>query len=112
MALELWRASEVVEAVADRTGLQKGQVRNVLNALEEVVTEAISNCERIKVANVVQIEPKIRAATKKRRGRNPRTGEEVEIPAKPASVRIAARVLKPAKSSAPSVRKLKTRLAG
>jgi nucleoid DNA-binding protein len=44
-------------------------------------------------------------------GRNPQTGEEVDVPAKPASVRISLRALKPLKDNAPSVQKLKRRLA-
>lgn len=110
MALEMWKATEVVDFLAERTGLSKTQVRDVLTAQEELVLEAISNCERIRLANVVQIEPKLRAPTKKRIGRNPQTGEEIPIPAKPASVRVAARPLKSVKASAPTVRKLKAQL--
>jgi DNA-binding protein HU-beta len=110
VALPKWRQSELVEELADRTGLAKSDVRKVLDALEETVMTALKNCERIPVAGLVQLEPKIKAARKSRMGRNPRTGEEVKISSKPASVQIKARVLKKTKTATPSVRKLKKEL--
>jgi len=101
--------AQLVENLAEATGFSKGEIRNVLNALDEEVHGALSNCERIKVAGV-QIEPKLRKATKKRQGRNPATGEAVAIPAKPASVKIHARVTKALKEYAPTVKKLTSAL--
>ncbi len=105
MALDMMRQTELVEALAERTGWSKGDVKRILVELENVVAENLKDCWRTKIAGVV-IEPKIRKATKKRKGRNPATGEEVMIKAKPASVRVVARVTKPLKEAAPSVRKL------
>lgn len=107
MALPMKTAPQMVEGIAERTGHSKGVIRVILQAQEDEVREALENCERVKVAGV-QIEPKLKPATKKRMGRNPRTGEDVQIAAKPASVAIKARVLASLKNnvSLPSTKKL------
>lgn len=109
MALPMFTNAELVEALAEQTGFSKGEIRNVLNALDASVEEALANCERIKVAGV-QIEPKLKKATKKRKGRNPATGEEITIAAKPAFVKVHVRVTKALKEKAPSVKTLQKAL--
>lgn len=109
MALPMVTNAELVETLAEQTGFSKGEIRNVLNAIDDAVSDALKNCYRIKVAGV-QIEPKLKKATKKRKGRNPATGEEVTIAAKPASVKVHARVTKALKEKAPSVKKLQNAL--
>jgi len=98
-----------VEELADRTGWTKSDVRHVLSELGEIVVANTKACVRTKVAGVV-IEPKLRKATKKRKGRNPATGEEVMIKAKPASGKVKAKVVKPLSDAAPSVKKLNAAL--
>jgi nucleoid DNA-binding protein len=58
----------------------------VLTALEEVVFEEISNAQKVKIGSIVQFTVRLKPATKARQGRNPATGEEITIAAKPASV--------------------------
>jgi Bacterial DNA-binding protein len=48
---------------------------------------------------------RVKPAQKKRKGRNPATGEEIDVAAKPASVDVRARPLGKAKASLPSVQK-------
>lgn len=110
MALPLLPQSELVAEIAEETGHSRSDVRTILQELERSVLWHVSECERVKIGSLLQVEPKLRARTKKRMGRNPATGEEIEIAAKPASVRIAVRVLKGLKESAPSTMKLKKRL--
>ena len=81
----------------------------LLAELDEVVGDNLGNCVRTKIAGVV-IEPKLKAKTKARMGRNPATGEAVKIGAKPASVRVVGRVTKALKDKAPTVRKLQNSL--
>ena len=54
----------------------------------------------------------MKPATKERLGRNPATGEEITIKAKPASVDVRARALAKAKNALPSVQKAKKKLEG
>lgn len=110
MALPLLSQSELVAEIAEDTGLSRQNVKDVLSSLEESITYHIEECDRVRIGRLLQIEPKLRARTKSRMGRNPATGEEIEIPAKPASTRVAVRVLAGLKYSAPSVSKLKKQL--
>ena len=110
MALPLVTQGEFVERVAEHSGYSKSDIRHVLNSINEIVTEAIESCERVKIGNLVQFEAKLKKAQKSRMGRNPATGEDVRIPKKPASVRVAARVLVGAKESAPKLVTLKRKL--
>lgn len=109
MALYKMTQVELKDAVAEKTGLSRADVQKVLAALTEVVQDNLGACIRTEVAGVT-VEPKLRAATKKRLGRNPATGEELMIGAKPASVRVAARVGVKVKQYAPGVQKLKNSL--
>jgi len=109
MALTKMTQVELVNELVEETGLSRADVKRVLEALEQAVVSNLQACIRTTVAGVT-IEPKLRAATKKRMGRNPQTGEDVQISAKPASVRVAARIAKKLKEQAPSVGKLKANL--
>lgn len=105
MALPMATQNEMITELAEQTGYSKSDVRHFLDGLTDFITSEIKACNRVKVAGI-QVEPKLKKATKKRKGRNPQTGEEVMISAKPASVRVAAKVVKPLKDAAPSVKKL------
>jgi len=80
-------------------------IRQVLEVQQDVILGEIEQGQKVKIGQMVQLEPKVKAKTKKRMGRNPRTGEEVEIKAKPASVVLRARVLKKAKDYLPTIQK-------
>ncbi len=73
--------------------------------------EQIADAEKVKIGSIVQFEVRVRPATNARPGRNPATGEEITISAKPASVTVKARPLAKAKAAAPSVEKAKRKLA-
>lgn len=109
MALTKMTQVELVDELVEATDLSRSDVKRVLMALEETVVSNLQACIRTQIVGVT-IEPKLRAATKKRMGRNPQTGEEVQIGAKPASVRVAARVAKKLKEQAPSVKRLSANL--
>jgi len=103
--------SQLTAEVADRAELTRADVKRVLAALEEVVLEELGNAEKVKIGNLVQLAVRLRPATKARKGRNPATGEEITIAAKPAAVALKARPLAKAKAALPSVQKAKRRLA-
>jgi hypothetical protein len=52
---------------------------------------------------LVQLTVRVKPAQKTRKGRNPATGEEITIAAKPASVDVRAPPLATAKAALPSV---------
>jgi len=103
--------SQLVTMVADRAELNKSDVKRALVALEEVVLEEVSNAQKVRIGGLVQLTVRVKAAQKKRKGRNPATGEEITIAAKPASVDVRARPLAKAKAALPSVQKARRRLA-
>ncbi|HWK92280.1 MAG TPA: HU family DNA-binding protein [Luteimicrobium sp.] len=70
--------SELVSAIAEKSGLTKADAENALNAFQEVLIESLGKGEAVKLTGLLSVERVERAA---RTGRNPRTGEEIAIPA-------------------------------
>lgn len=103
--------TQLVAAVAERADLSKAEARRVLDALDEVVLAELNNAQKVRIGGLVQLTVRVKPAQKKRKGRNPATGEEIEIGPKPASVDVRARPLAKAKAALPSVQKARRRLA-
>jgi nucleoid DNA-binding protein len=103
--------SQLVGEVADRAGLSKTETKAVLEALEDVVLDQLAEAEKVRIGGVVQLAVRVKDATKERKGRNPATGEEITISAKPAAVTVKARPLAKAKAALPSVAAARRRLA-
>ena len=70
--------SELVAAVAEKSGNSQAAVNGVLDAVFEVFTAQISKGEKVTIPGWLAVERTDRAA---RKGRNPQTGAEIEIPA-------------------------------
>ena len=104
--------SQVIVAVAGRAGLSKADAKRALDALDEVVVEELGSAQKVRLGGLVQLTVRVKPATKKRAGRNPATGEQITIAAKPASVDVRARPLAKAKAALPSLQKARRRLAG
>lgn len=69
---------EFVNALASETGLAKKDVASVIDAMAEIVIEDVRDDEnQIVIPGLGTFKPKISAA---RTGRNPLTGESLEIP--------------------------------
>ena len=103
--------TQLVAAISERSGLTKNDAKRVLAALDEVVLEELGNAQKVRIGGLVQLTVRVKPATKARMGRNPATGEEIKIAAKPASVDLRARPLAKAKEALPSVQKARRRLA-
>jgi len=103
--------AQLVTAVADKAELSKADAKRAVEALEEIVLAQLGNAEKVRIGGIVQLTVRVKPATKKRTGRNPATGEEITIAAKPASVDVRARPLAKAKAALPSVQKARRRLA-
>lgn len=70
--------TELVAAIAERAGLTKVQADAALSAFQDVLVSSLEKGEAVKVTGLLSVERVERAA---RTGRNPRTGEEIKIPA-------------------------------
>src|SRR5690349_12464229 len=103
--------SQLVGDIAERTDLTRSDVKAVIETLEDVVLEQLGDAEKVRIGGVVQLTVRVKDATKPRKGRNPATGEEITISAKPASVTVRARPLAKAKAALPSVQKARRKLA-
>ena len=83
--------SELIAAMADKTGETKKNAEASLNALIDVITEALVNGDKVQLVGFGSFEVRKRAA---RKGRNPQTKEEIKIPASKAPVFKAGKALK------------------
>ncbi len=85
--------AELVAAVAEKTALSKKDSEKVVNAAFEAITEALVAGEKVQLVGFGSFETKERSA---RIGRNPRTKEEIEIPASRVPAFKAGKALKDA----------------
>lgn len=74
----------MVSFIAEKTGITKKQAKDAVEAYIEVFTAGMIAGNRVPFGTVGKAYVRERPATKKRMGRNPKTGEMVPIPAKPA----------------------------
>jgi DNA-binding protein HU-beta len=70
--------SELVSAIADKTGQSQGAVNEVLGAFEDAVTAAVARGDKVTLPGFLTFDRSDRAA---RLGRNPATGETIQIAA-------------------------------
>ncbi|QRZ61308.1 HU family DNA-binding protein [Rothia sp. ZJ932] len=70
--------SELVAEVAEKAGTSQAAVNGVLDALFQVFESSVAQGEKITIPGWMAIERTDRAA---RTGRNPQTGETIQIPA-------------------------------
>ena len=69
------------EKFAEKTGFTEKDAAAAVDAYHEVITEAMKAGDEVVIPGVLKVEVKEMAA---RTGRNPQTGEEMQIPAKKA----------------------------
>lgn len=71
--------AELIDSIADLSGLTKKDAEKSLNATLEAILKSLTKGDEVSIANFGSFKVKMRSA---RKGRNPRTGEEMDIPAK------------------------------
>ena len=87
---------EIVSSLSESTGLTKVDVTKVLGELNSLVEKSIGKRGPgiFTIPGLLKIKKYERPATKKKMGRNPRTGEVIEIPAKRKRNDVKVRPLK------------------
>ena len=85
--------NDLVDAVAERTGLAKADAARAVEAVLGTVTETLQKGDQVALSGFGTFVVKARAA---RTGRNPRTGETIEIPASRVPAFKAGKALKDA----------------
>ncbi len=86
----------ILNEIASATALTRKQVDAVIEELEALIKRHISKkgVGEFTLPGLLKVRAVKRPATKKRLGRNPATGAEIMIPAKPASIRVRVAALK------------------
>lgn len=84
---------ELISKIAEKAGISKKDAAAALAALTATITEELKAGEKIAIPNLGSFEVRERTA---RTGKNPRTGEAVEIAAKKLPAFKPAKALKDA----------------
>lgn len=69
---------DLINKVAEETGLKKKDAEQAVNSVFTVIEEALAAGEKVQIIGFGTFETRSRSA---RSGRNPQTGETIEIPA-------------------------------
>ena len=83
--------TELIAAVAEKTGMTKKDAERVINATIETIEGGLVKGDKVQISGFGIFEVKAREA---RVGRNPRTKETIQIPATKLPVFKAAKALK------------------
>ena len=83
--------TELIAAVAEKTGMTKKDAERVINATVDTITETLVKGEKVAMSGFGIFEVRERMA---RIGRNPRTKESVQIPATRLPAFKASKALK------------------
>jgi len=84
---------ELAEAISQKHELPKAQARKILETLVEEIKSALKSGKKVNLAGLGVLRV---AERKARMGRNPKTGETIQIPAKKAIKFRASKDLKQA----------------
>ncbi len=87
--------TELIAAVAEKAGMSKKDADKAVNAFVEAVVESVAKGDKVQLVGFGTFEVRSRAA---RVGRNPRTKEEIKIPASKLPVFKAGKSFKEAVS--------------
>ena len=85
--------SDLVTEVASNAGITKKDAEKVINAFFTTVEEALKSGDKVQLVGFGTFEVRARQA---RKGRNPQTGEEIDIPASQVPAFKAGKALKDA----------------
>ncbi len=83
--------ADLINALAEKNGLKKKDAEAAVNAVLDLIAEALKKGEKVAIMGFGSFETKTRAA---RTGKNPATGATIEIPASKAVVFKAGKALK------------------
>jgi DNA-binding protein HU-beta len=82
---------ELIDAVAERTGMKKKDAATAVDAVLDTITDTLGRKEEVSLVGFGTFDVRERA---ERMGRNPRTGDQLTIPASTACVFRPGRKLK------------------
>ena len=85
--------TELIEHVADQAHLSKAQTQAALQALLETIVQKVADGDKVILIGFGTLYSKVRSA---REGRNPKTGDAIDIPAATVPVFSVGKSFRPA----------------
>jgi DNA-binding protein HU-beta len=70
--------NQIIDNLAGKTGLTKKDIEAIVNGLFDEISDALKNKDKVQFVGFGTFETRERSS---RSGRNPQTGETIEIPA-------------------------------
>ena len=89
--VKIMNKTQLIEAVAAKADIKKKDAEAAVNAITEVIAEALKAGDKVQLVGFGTFEVKTRAA---RDGRNPKTGETIKIAASKCPAFSAGKGLK------------------
>lgn len=88
--------TELTSVLSEQLGITRKDVKNIIDILPIIAKHHLAKKGpgQFTIPGIVKIVGTNKAATKARKGRNPATGEEITIKAKPARRVVKARIMK------------------
>jgi nucleoid DNA-binding protein len=83
--------AELVDAVSSETNLSKKDVTSVIDSFLDIITKTLAKGDKVSLVGFGTFQVSERKA---RTGLNPRTGEEIKIPARTVPKFVAGKALK------------------
>jgi len=91
--VNIMNKTDLVNAVAEKSELSKKDAGKAVDAVFDSIMDSLSEGEKVQIIGFGNFEVRDRSA---RKGRNPQTGEEIEIPASKVPAFKAGKALKDA----------------
>ncbi len=88
--------TQILNELSERTGVSKKDISEVLEKIEELIQESLGKKGpgAFTLPGLLKVAIKTRKAQPARVGRNPQTGDEIQIPAKKAKKVVKVTALK------------------
>jgi integration host factor subunit alpha len=83
--------ADLVEIIYEKVGLSKKEAKDIVETVFEVLKDSLKNDEKIKISGFGNFSVR---SKRPRRGRNPQTGDDIEISARRVLTFKASQILK------------------
>lgn len=83
--------ADLVEIIYEKVGLSKKEAKDIVETVFETLKDSLKNGEKIKISGFGNFSVRVK---RPRRGRNPQTGEDIEISARRVLTFKASQILK------------------
>ena len=86
--------AEIITQISDKAGLTKKDVTAVFDELSVIIKKSLKSASEFSMPGLMKVKVVKKPATKARLGKNPFTGQEITIKAKPARKAVKVTALK------------------